>query len=127
MANHVLAGTDILIVEDESLLQKRIAAKLESLSAAVSSASTLHGARDALRATSFDFALLDIGLPDGKGTTLLEEKAFSPTTGVIVMTANGDVSGAVQCMRAGAVDYLVKPFDLLELPLVIARARKTRQ
>jgi DNA-binding NtrC family response regulator len=68
-----------------------------------------------------------VNLPDGRGTTLLEEKAFSTNTGVIVMTADGAVTGAVEAMRLGALDYLVKPFDVAELPLVIARARRSRQ
>jgi DNA-binding NtrC family response regulator len=58
---------------------------------------------------------------------LLREKVFGPNTGVVVMTADGAVSGAVEAMRLGALDYLVKPFDPLEVPLVIARARRARQ
>src|SRR5260370_15549697 len=75
----------------------------------------------------FDFALLDVNLPDGLGTELLQKKAFSPNTGVVVMTANGGVPGAVEAMRLGALDYLVKPFDPAELALVIGRARRARQ
>ena len=87
----------------------------------------MQAARQALAESAFDFAMLDIGLTDGRGTMLLQEKAFSPNTGVIVMTADGGVGNVVECMRLGALDYLVKPFDPAELPLVIARARRTRQ
>jgi DNA-binding NtrC family response regulator len=52
---------------------------------------------------------------------------FRADTGVIVMTAHGGVDGAVEAMRRGAVDYLVKPFESGELPLVIERARQSRQ
>ncbi|MES2692584.1 MAG: DNA-binding response regulator, partial [Verrucomicrobiota bacterium] len=45
----------------------------------------------------------------------------------IVMTAEGGVAGAVEAVRAGAADYIVKPFDLDELPLRFAQARKSRQ
>jgi DNA-binding NtrC family response regulator len=52
---------------------------------------------------------------------------FSATTTVIVMTAEGGISGAVEAIRAGAADYLVKPFDPQELPVRIAQARRARQ
>jgi len=76
---------------------------------------------------NFDFALLDVNLPDGCGTDLLRDNAFSANTGVVVMTANGEVAGAVEAMRLGALDYLVKPFDALELPLVMTRVRRSKQ
>ena len=96
MPTKLLTGLDILVVEDESLLRKQIAAHLESLGADVTGAGTLQAARQALADCGFDFALLDVNLPDGRGTSLLEEKTFSANTGVIVMTADGGVAGAVR-------------------------------
>jgi DNA-binding NtrC family response regulator len=58
---------------------------------------------------------------------LLKEKVIPADSGTIVMTAEGGVAGAVEAMRLGALDYLVKPFELGALPLVIGRARQTRQ
>ncbi len=127
MATKLLSGLDILVVEDEALLRKQIGAELEALGAEATGVGTLQAARQALAELAFDFAMLDISLTDGRGTVLLQEKAFSPNTGVIVMTADGGVPSVVECMRLGALDYLVKPFDPAELPLVIARARRTRQ
>jgi DNA-binding NtrC family response regulator len=127
MATKLLSGLDILIIEDEALLRKQLGAELESLGADVTGVGTVQAARQALAEFAFDFAMLDISLTDGRGTVLLEDKAFSPNTGVIVMTADGGVASVVECMRLGALDYLVKPFDPAELPLVIARARRTRQ
>ena len=127
MPTKLLAGLDILVVEDESLLRKQIAAQLESLGADVTGVGTLEAAHRSLAELGYDFALLDVNLPDGRGTSLLEEKKFSAATGVIVMTAEGGVAGAVEAMRLGALDYLVKPFDVAELPLVISRARRTKQ
>ena len=46
---------------------------------------------------------------------------------MIVVTAHGGVQGAVEAMRLGAADYLVKPFEPEELPLVLERARRSRQ
>lgn len=122
-----LQGLEILIVEDEALLRKQLAAQLERLGMDVTGTGTLSGARQLVSELSFDFALLDVNLPDGQGTDLLKEGAFAPNTGVVIMTANGAVSGAVEAMRLGALDYLVKPFDPLELSLVINRVRRSRQ
>src|SRR5213593_3922105 len=127
MQDVTLAGLSILIVEDETLLRKQIAAHLDKLGADVTGADTVQAAKRFIAQLDFDFALLDVNLPDGRGTELLKEKAFSPGTGVVVMTAEGGVGGAVEAMRLGALDYLVKPFDPAELPLVIARARRVRQ
>ncbi len=121
-----LAGLSILIVEDDSLLRKQLGAELERLRADVTGVGTLAAARQWASQASFDFVLLDVNLPDGQGTELLREKALS-SGGVIVMTAEGGVSGAVEAMRLGALDYLVKPFEAGELPLAIARARRARQ
>jgi len=127
MAQDTLAGLGILIIEDEPLLRKQLAAQLERLGADVTAAGTISAARQLIADLSFDFALVDVNLPDGRGTDLLQQRVFPPHTGVIIMTAHGGVSGAVEAMRLGALDYLVKPFDPLELPLVIGRAQRAKQ
>jgi DNA-binding NtrC family response regulator len=122
-----LRGLEVLIVEDEALLRKQLTAQLERLEMQVTGTGTLAGARQLLGEMSFDFALLDVNLPDGKGTDLLREGGLLQNTGVVVMTANGEVNGAVEAMRLGALDYLVKPFDPMELPLVMSRVRRSKQ
>jgi DNA-binding NtrC family response regulator len=122
-----LSGLEILIVEDEALLRKQLTAQLERLGMEVTGTGTLANARQLVSEMNFDFALLDVNLPDGRGTDLLRDGAFSANTGVVVMTANGEVAGAVEAMRLGALDYLVKPFDPLELPLVMNRVRRSKQ
>jgi DNA-binding NtrC family response regulator len=121
-----LTGASLLLLEDEPLLRRRIAAHLEKLGAEVSQAATMAEAREALRNLSFDFALLDVNLPDGRSLTLLEEKAIPASVVAVIMTAEGGVAGAVEAMRRGAADYLVKPFDLEELAVRLARARRDR-
>ena len=115
MSNCDLTGLRVLLVEDEAMLRRRIAAQLERLGAEVAAAEGLRSARKLLAAGGFDFALLDVNLPDGLGTDLLKEDAFSPDTGVVVLTAHGGVGGAVEAMRLGALDYLLKPFDADQL------------
>src|SRR5262245_9431352 len=122
-----LSGLSLLVLEDEPLLRKQIATFLERLGADVTGVDTLEKARQMLADLSFDFAIIDVNLPDGVGTSLLKERVFPQNTGVIVMTAQGGIAGAVEALKMGALEYLTKPFDLAELSLLIARARRTRQ
>lgn len=124
MAKSPLNGLNVLLLEDELLLRKRLAAFLEKEGAEVTATGTVAAARQALSAMAFEAALIDVNLPDGRGTDLLREKLFSPTTTVVVMTAEGGVAGAVEAVKAGAADYLVKPFDPEELPLRMVQARR---
>src|SRR5213082_981494 len=127
MPDVTLAGLSILVVEDERLLCKQIAAHLEKLDADVTGANTVQVAKRFLADLDFDLVLLDVNLPDGRGTDLLKERIFPANTGVIVMTAEGAISGAVEAMRLGALDYLVKPFDPAQLPLVVGRAQRNKR
>ena len=122
-----LAGFSVLIVEDEALLRRKLAAHLERLGADVTQAEDIAGAGQLAKNLDFDFALLDVNLPDGLGTDLLRDGAFGANTGVVIMTAQGAIEGAVEAMRLGALDYLAKPFDPAVLPLVMRRARQARQ
>jgi DNA-binding NtrC family response regulator len=122
-----LAGLSVLVVDDEAMLRRRLAAHLEALGADVTGVETLAAARNQLAALEFDFVLLDIHLPDGVGLDLLRAGEIPATTGVVVMTAQGGVEGAVEAIRLGALDYLTKPFEPAVLPLVMRRARQARQ
>jgi len=120
-------GCEILLLEDDLPLRKRLAAHLRLLGAEVTEAGRLEEARRLLRDVRFEFALVDFHLPDGEVLGLLREGAFSENTGVVVMTAFGGVKQAVAAMRLGAGDYLTKPFEPEELPLAFARCRSLRR
>ncbi len=120
------AGSEILVLEDDSTLRKRCAAYLRSQGADVTEVGSLAEARRSLGNAGFDFALVDLHLPDGEALDLLREGAFSENTGVVVMTAFGGVKKAVEAMRLGAGDYLAKPFETDELPLAFLRCRENR-
>lgn len=117
----------MLVVEDDPLLRKQITTFLERLGADVTAVETVAKGRQMAADLGFDFAVLDVNLPDGLGTDLLKDRVFPQNTGVIIMTAEGGIQGAVEALKLGAIDYLTKPFDLGELPLVIGRARRTKQ
>ncbi len=126
MSSARLAGVSVLVVEDESLLRKRYAAHLESEGAEVTTVGSLREAVGALGGLDFDVVVLDVNLPDGKGTDLLREPRLGPSTSVVVLTATGGVGGAVEAMRLGAADYLTKPCDLDDLALRVLRARRSQ-
>ena len=127
MAKGSLEGSEVLLLEDEPLLRKRLAAFLGRQGAQVTALDSLAAARNAAAAMPFDYALLDINLPDGSGLDLLREHAFGGATSVVVMTAEGSVQIALEAMRIGASDFLSKPVDPEALVLVLARARKAGQ
>lgn len=122
-----MQGLSVLVLEDDGLLRRQLVAYLERAGADVTGVGDVAGARAAVGHLAFDLALLDVHLPDGLGTDLLKEDRFGPNAAVVVMTAEGGVSGAVEAMRLGAVDYLTKPFEMAELPLVFQRARGRRR
>ena len=125
-ASPLSPGCEILLLEDDAVLRKRIAAHLRASGAEVSEATRIEEARRLLQNARFDFALIDLHLPDGEALELLRTGAFSENTGVVVMTAFGGVKKAVEAMRLGAGDYLTKPFEPDELPLAFARCRSIR-
>lgn len=117
----------LLLVEDAERLADVTARGLRSHGHAVDIATTLASARQQVRLETYDALLLDLGLPDGDGTTLLAEmRRTGSTTPVIVLTARDGVEDRVTGLDLGADDYLVKPFALEELEARLrAIARRT--
>jgi len=106
----------LLLVEDNHELQKLVAGHLVSAGFAIDRAGTLNQAREAMAMTSYDLLLLDLGLPAGEdGGDLLTDKDGAPLPPVIVLTARDAVPERIRLLNSGADDYLIKPFDLLEL------------
>lgn len=124
--NELPAGCEVLLLEDDAVLRRRLSAHLRALGAEVTEVSAVKAARTALSGLRFDFALVDLHLPDGEALELLREGAFSENTGVVVMTAFGGIKDAVEAMRQGAGDYLSKPFEPDELPIAFMRCREKR-
>ena len=124
MSSVPLSGLTVLILEDEPLWRRHLVATLEKMGAEVTAVDSLTRARLVLSADTFDYALIDVNLPDGLGTDLLHQRVFGSHTNVIVMTSEGGVSGAVEALRLGASDYLQKPFEPQALGLSLARVRQ---
>ena len=127
MNANAFLNKEILIVEDELLFAKRLAAYLQGHKGNVTLSGSFSEAKDRLKEKDFDYAVVDIVLPDGKGLDLLRENCFSPETGVVIMTAGSEIQTAIDAMRLGAGDYLTKPFEFDELIIAFERCDVARQ
>lgn len=113
----------ILIVEDDSLMSDSLKKTLLLEGYEVFAAATGNDAKRNVENTAIDLILLDIKLPDIDGLELLSSiREIEPDIPILMMTAYSDVSVAVSAMKAGANDYLQKPFELDELKLLISKA-----
>lgn len=106
----------ILLVEDDHLLNKTLTYNLSLDGYDVDSVFNVREAVKAIRRQQFDVALLDINLPDGNGYELCKlVKAEEPDTLVIFLTANDQEREQVLGYKAGAIDYITKPFSIVAL------------
>jgi len=124
----LMAIEKILVVDDELIIRKSIEEILRSNRYAVCTVGTLADAEKQLGRNSFDLILLDVKLPDGQGTELLERLSRQPVKPLIIMMSGfGTIESAVACMRAGAFDYLLKPFSLNQVEVLVKKAENYRQ
>ena len=110
----------VLLVEDDRELRTTLRESLQVEGYAVAAAASLADAHALLANTDVDIVLLDLGLPDGDGETLLTALRRGRNTPVIVISARETDDPKIRLLDAGADDFLVKPFSLGEL---LARMR----
>jgi DNA-binding NtrC family response regulator len=117
----------LLVVDDEAIVRESLAAWFRQEGHEVK---TAENAKEALRLCAegrFDMALVDIRMPGLDGLELQARlSAADPELTVIVMTAYASVDTAVRALKAGAYDYIVKPFDPDDLSLLVRRAAEHR-
>jgi DNA-binding NtrC family response regulator len=123
-----MSGPRLLIVDDESSIRDMLAIFFHKRGFEVVTASSFtEGTAGAARSNP-DLILSDIKMPDGNGLDLLRKvKADSPKTPVIMITAHTSTSDAIEAMKAGAVDYIAKPFNIEELAMIVDRALGEKQ
>jgi DNA-binding response OmpR family regulator len=113
----VSKAMNILIIEDEKALALEMAVFLNKEGYLVEHAWKWKSASEKIFVNSYDFILLDLGLPDGEGLVLLDQLKSIPgrEDAVIILTARGELDDRIIGLEAGADDYLAKPFSLTEL------------
>src|SRR6476660_8004780 len=93
---------------------------------AVATAGSLKEARDYLSREPVDVAVVDLALPDGQGTELLQDMKDTPGMDVIIISGVATVDSAIDALRLGALDYLTKPLDMRRMKAVLANAARVR-
>src|SRR5262245_4524286 len=113
----------ILIVEDDAVFLRPLLRVIEAEGYEVRATQNGEEAVDLLRHEDVDLVLTDQVLPKMDGIELVRQiKAGHPEVAVVVMTAHATVESAVEALRLGAVDFLLKPFELAEAVVVIRHA-----
>jgi DNA-binding NtrC family response regulator len=118
----------ILVLDDEPIIQKVLGELFQRKRLTVSLASSLAQAEALCAKETFDLMMVDVRLPDGDGQQFLERARSLPGEPlVVIMTGHGSIESAVSCMRAGAFDYLIKPFSSGQIEIIIKKAESYRQ
>jgi len=118
----------ILVVDDDSLLRDFLSETLNRSGYQVNLASTGEEALENIRKEDYDIILSDVRMPNMDGMELLKTtRNFLPDAKVVMMTAYGTVQNAVEAMKLGAYDYVMKPFSIDEIELVLKRALEHKQ
>ena len=114
--------SSVLIVDDQEDLRYALSKVVKKEGYSVTTAPTGKNAIEILQSTVIDLVFLDIGLPDINGIKLIPEiKEINNDVEIVILTGLNDAKTAVDALRAGAMDYIVKPFDLLEFKSVLNR------
>jgi DNA-binding NtrC family response regulator len=117
----------ILVVEDEPYVRASLAELLRARGYDVDPVPSLAEALAALSRTPVDITLTDLRMPGGDGLDLVRRmKAQFPDVPVVVLTGQGTIASAVECIKAGAADYILKPADPDALEVALERAQAAR-
>jgi len=128
MSEGTSEATRILIVDDDSAVRDVIGVLLREEGYVCTAVSSAQAALDAASAAEFPLVISDVKMPGKDGMWLLERlRDGHPDTAVIMLTAFGDTEAAVECLRRGASDYLLKPPKVTDLIRAIERALARRR
>ena len=120
--------TKILIVDDDTSVRDVISVLLSEEGYVCTAVNSAEAALDATRQAEFPLVISDVRMPGRDGFWLLERmRDAHPDTAVVMLTAHGDTEAAVECLRNGAADYLLKPPKVTELIRAIERALGRRR
>src|SRR5688572_17681006 len=113
----------VLVVEDDVDLRRTVCESLEAVGFSAVESSEAKDAIERLKAFAYDGLVTDLNLPDASGMDVLEEALTRyPEIRAVVITGFGGVTDAVAAMKRGAIDFLIKPFQLTQLARVLQAA-----
>ncbi len=120
-----MSGAKILIVDDELIVRESLGGWLERDGHKVDKAASGEEALEKCQKTRYDILLLDIKMEGMSGLDVLKKvKENDPDLSVVMITAYGSIPSAIEAMKNGAHEYLLKPFDPDELMVLIEKIRK---
>jgi two-component system OmpR family response regulator len=105
----------VLSIDDDPNLQLVMEQYLESEGYKVLKAGDVQSALETVDVATFDVILLDLGLPDGEGLSLIPQFKLKSNAAIIVVSGKSDTTEKIVCLEMGADDYLTKPFEMREL------------
>ncbi len=118
----------ILIIDDEKSLLDLLSVVFKKEGYAVRTAQSAAGAYEVLAKDAVDLVVTDIKMPGADGMDVLRyARENLPDLPVILITAYGSIAQAVEALKAGALDYVVKPFDVEELKIIVGRGLAARR
>jgi two-component system, NtrC family, response regulator PilR len=119
---------NILIIDDEKSLLELLGLVFKKEGYGVKTASSAVKALELLDKNGIDLVITDIKMPQKSGMDILKAvKDRTPEMPVIMITAYGSIQQAIEALKAGALDYVVKPFDVEELKIIVARGLEKRR
>ena len=117
----------ILVVDDEAIMRDAVSEALRRAGHQVDAFDGGRAALDRLAIETYHLLITDLKMPGMDGLAVLEEaKRISPELPAILITAHGTIESAVEAMKKGAFDYVIKPFKLDELEILVDRALAMR-
>jgi len=123
--SEINSNIQLLIVDDEMIVRESLGNWLKEEGYDVDTADSGLAALENMKSKKYDLVVADVKMPGMDGIQLLEKcKKWDPDLQVLVMTAYASVDTAVQAMKQGAFDYIVKPFDPENVTQIIKRALK---
>jgi DNA-binding NtrC family response regulator len=117
-----------MVVEDDPIVRRALVISLQRLEIPVLAVSSCFQANEEQNKEPADLVISDLQLPDGNGMELLRQfKKTNPNVEVIIITGFGTIESAVEAMKMGASNYLLKPFTTSQLELAIAQIAQQRE
>jgi len=118
----------VIVLEDDVIVRSNLENFLRRQRFDVASAGTIAAAQEYLNKDNFDLIFMDMRLPDGEGIDLLKQLQTRPQRPLaVVMTGFGSVESAVDCMKNGAFDYIIKPFSTDQIEFTLRKAQDFNQ